>query len=67
MTCAMVIIEIHWHKQTFLSLVIYKLPGKFDANIEKQYQIEANIEIYFMLWLKMLVECIFLKVTWHCY
>ena len=36
-TCAMVTIEIHWCKQRFLSLVIYGLPGTFDANIENLY------------------------------
>ena len=35
--CAMVTIEIHWRKRRFLSLVIYGLPGTFDANIEKLY------------------------------
>ena len=77
--CAMVTIEIHRHKQRSLSLVIYGLLGLFDANIRRKtlYQIEANIELYFMVWFKsylstfskiltLLVVCIRIYVaTYH--
>ena len=35
--CAMVTIEMYWLKERFFSLVIYGLPGVFDAIIGKLY------------------------------
>ena len=58
-TCAMVTIEIHRFKWRFLSLVIYRLPRSFDANIGKLYIKLKLYQVLFLAAAEKLVEYVF--------